>query len=117
MGTKRSRASIPSSRCGDALHRGVAAGQILLREAALIIAAHPRPQKDMGRIEPAGRRPFIVQGEIGIDDKLETVVEGVGLFHPVGQPALFGDLFLFLVFQIGDELFFSLDAAGGRCAP
>ena len=59
----------------------------------------------MGRIEAAGRGPFIVQREIGIDDKLETVVEGVGLFHPVGQPTPFGNLFLFPVFQIGDGSF------------
>ncbi len=90
----------------DALHRGVAVGQILLGEAALIIAAHPRPQKDIGRIELAGRRLFVVQGEIGIDDQLETVVKGIGLFHPVGQQPLSGELFP--VFQVGDELFFPL---------
>ncbi len=75
---------------GDAFHRGVAGGEILLGQTALIIAAHTGPQEEMGRSEPTGRRPLVVQGEIGIDDKLETVVEGVGLLQPVRQPVLFG---------------------------
>ena len=90
----------------DPLHRGVAGGQVLLSKTALVVAAHPRPQEEIGRIEIAGSGRPGVQGQVGVDEQLKTVVESIGLFHQVGQANPSGDLLLLLVFQVGDEQLF-----------
>ncbi len=93
---------------GDALHRGITGVQVFLGKMALIIAAHSRTQKEMGCIEQAGRRPFVLQGEIGINEELETIVEDVGLLQPIYEAILFSVGFLLFVFEIGDECLVSI---------
>ncbi len=62
----------------------------------------------MGCIEQAGRRPFVLQGEIGINEELETIVEDVGLLQPIYEAILFSVGFLLFVFEIGDECLVSI---------